>query len=274
MEHNSLKTIPFFSIIIVNYNHGKFLEEAIQSILNQDEKDYELILVDGASTDNSLEVIKKYTPYFSWWISEKDNGQSEAFNKGFSHAKGQYFFWLNADDLLLEGALNKAKNYLTQNKDCKWLAGNTITFDVNRNIKWCIRGPIFIEYLVRHGTVYVYGPTSIFHRDLWFEAGGFDENLHYTMDTDLWYRFLNMGYKFKRLRHYCWGFRIHEESKTSHEFSGKPELNFIAEKQYIQIKNNHKIKKSVEIFVFGLKIITGCFLMKLADNLSKSGKKI
>ena len=103
---------PFFSIVIVNYNYGRFLEAAILSILNQSCVDYELIVVDGGSTDNSVDIIRKYKNSISWWCSEKDNGQSHAFNKGFAHANGRFLTWLNADDLLMPGTLAAAKKKL------------------------------------------------------------------------------------------------------------------------------------------------------------------
>lgn len=258
---------PFFSIVIANYNHGLFLDEAIQSILNQDCNDYEIIMVDGGSTDNSLEVIQKYQDKFSWWVSEKDNGQSDAFNKGFKKAKGSFFFWLNADDLLLPNTLAKAKQHLQKNANCKWLAGNTMTMNENKIFRWCIRGPRYNDYLIRNGTVYIYGPTSFFSSDLFRQSGGFDESLNYVMDTDLWYRFVNMGMQFERLNHYCWGLRIHKDSKTSHAFSGKPNGKFEKEKLYIQKKNNHQIQQSIEFLQLVWKIITGCLIIKLFDNL-------
>ena len=96
---------PLLSIVIANYNYGRFLEEAIQSVLSQSCNDYELIIVDGGSTDNSVEIIKKYEDKIAWWVSEKDKGQSDAFNKGFAHAKGKYLTWLNADDILFQSII-------------------------------------------------------------------------------------------------------------------------------------------------------------------------
>lgn len=265
---------PFFTIVIANYNHGEFLPEAIESILTQTCTDFELIVVDGGSTDSSLDVIEKYKKHFSWAVSEKDSGQSNAFNKGFSKAKGQFFLWLNADDILLQHTLQKAKDFLSLNKSCKWLAGNTVTMDSNKKIQWCIRGPIFVKSLVRYGTVYVYGPTSFFHRNLFESAGGFDESLHYTMDTDLWFRFINLGYKFKRLNHYCWALRIHKASKTSHAFFGHSNEKFSLEKIRIQRKNNHYDNKFVNLLQTLLKVCTGIFLKRYLDNKRFSGKYI
>ena len=100
---------PFFSIVMANYNSGHYIERAIQSVLSQSCKDFELIVVDGGSSDESVDIIKKYTDKLSWWVSEPDKGQSDAFNKGFSHATGRYYTWLNADDLLLPNVLEKVK---------------------------------------------------------------------------------------------------------------------------------------------------------------------
>ena len=120
---------PFFSIVIANYNSGQYIEKAIQSVLAQSCKDYELIIVDGGSSDNSVDVIKKYEEHLAWWVSESDKGQSDAFNKGFSHAKGEYYTWLNADDLLLPGVLQRVKLFIEKNKFTPWVAINTCYID-------------------------------------------------------------------------------------------------------------------------------------------------
>jgi glycosyltransferase involved in cell wall biosynthesis len=95
------------SIIIPNYNSGSTLEQTLGSILNQKYTNLELIVIDGNSTDNSIEVIKKYEPYLYYWVSEKDNGQAHAINKGLKVATGEYIAYMNADDLYLDGAFNQ-----------------------------------------------------------------------------------------------------------------------------------------------------------------------
>ena len=144
----------------------------LKSIVNQNFYDFELIIVDGGSKDNSINIIKSYEEKISWWVSEPDTGQSEAFNKGFREASGQYFFWVNADDILLPNSLTKAYE-LIKKKNAKWLAANTIFFDENKIIKKCTVGPKWNKFLIKYGPIYVYGPTSIFHRDLFFTVGGF-----------------------------------------------------------------------------------------------------
>ena len=150
---------PLFSIVIANYNYGRFLEDAIQSVIAQDMNDQvELIICDAASTDNSIDIIKKYagglppnisrsewtdsnaklqtsnSNLITWWCSEKDGGQSAAFNKGFSHACGKFLTWLNADDILLTGALKAICALHKKMPDAEWLTGSSVRTDENLNV--------------------------------------------------------------------------------------------------------------------------------------------
>ena len=144
-------TRPLFSIVIANYNFGRFLEDAIRSVIAQDMgEQVELIICDAASTDNSVEIIKKYAQglppntlrsewnnpssesklndvnLITWWCSEKDGGQSAAFNKGFAHARGRFLTWLNADDLLLPDSLRSIADAIHDNPTCQWFVGNPV----------------------------------------------------------------------------------------------------------------------------------------------------
>ncbi len=98
--------LPKISIVTPSYNQGKFIGETILSVLEQDYPNLQYIIIDGGSNDNSLEIIKQHEEKLFYWISEPDNGQTHAINKGFSHATGQIFMWLNSDDILLNGSLN------------------------------------------------------------------------------------------------------------------------------------------------------------------------
>jgi glycosyltransferase involved in cell wall biosynthesis len=123
-----MKNETLFTIVIANYNHGKFIKEAISSVLRQSYSNYELFVIDAKSTDNSVSVIKSFDVKLDWWVSEKDSGQSDAFNKGFKRAKGEYLFWLNADDILLPNSLEIAANYILKNPKVNWIAANTVFF--------------------------------------------------------------------------------------------------------------------------------------------------
>lgn len=208
---------PLLSVVIANYNYGRFLGDAIRSVISQNMGDQvELIICDAASTDNSVEVIKKYEDKVSWWCSEKDKGQSDAFNKGFSHATGKYGCWLNADDIVMPGALKKITGYLNAHPECEWLAGSTVFVDANLEVWKCSRCVKVWRFLGRFAPAApVNGPSSVFLLSNLRELGGFDINAHYVMDVDLWRRFWYKGIKLHYLDDYLWGFRLHEESKTA-----------------------------------------------------------
>jgi glycosyltransferase involved in cell wall biosynthesis len=108
----SKRTHPLVSIITPSRNQAPFLEATIQSVLGQDYPEIEYLVIDGDSIDGSLDIIKRYQKRLAYWVSEPDLGQTDAINKGFAHAKGEIFAWLNSDDLLLPGAISKAVEYL------------------------------------------------------------------------------------------------------------------------------------------------------------------
>ncbi len=267
-------TQPFFSIVIANFNHGPFLEEALISVLNQSCQDFELIVVDGGSTDGSVDIIKRYAPKLAWWVSEPDSGQSQAFNKGFYHATGQFFFWLNADDLLLAGSLERIRSVINQQPDCLWLAGNTIFFTEEGKVQRCSRGPVWVPWLLKNSPIYVYGPTSIFHRDLFSAVGGFDETLRYSMDTDLWLKFRDRGQSFVRINHYLWGFRWHQGSKTTHSFFGPQIENYALESMGINIKYGLAHKGITPILHTLYKIVSGLYFRAYIDTMRFKGYDI
>lgn len=274
MKSNICSEIPLFSIVIANFNHGQFLEEAINSVLIQSCQDFELIIIDGGSKDKSVDIIKKYEHKLSWWVSERDNGQSDAFNKGFKNARGQFYFWLNADDILLPNSLEHAKNSINKYPNCNWFAANTIFFSVTGIVKKCSRGPKWRNFLLKNAPVYIYGPTSIFHKSIFELVGEFDINLNYSMDTELWLRFKNEGLSFIRIPRYFWGFRIHDNSKTSHTLVSSPNINYIKEQEYISKKHKFYIKKKMLIMQFLYKLLFGCYIFSLFDTLVYKGKNI
>lgn len=223
-----------FSVVISNYNYGRFLEDAIQSVIKQCEsvvKDVngisrlkmptgelvELIVCDAMSEDNSVEIIKKYSDYISWWCSEKDNGQSAAFNKGFFHSTGRFLTWLNADDVFTSEAFSTVRDIWRQNPDCKWITGSTMFTDSKMRVEKCACAHAFSVLRAKYGFLSVWSPSSFFTRDLLNDAGGIDEKLHYLMDIDLWHKFFKCGARYIRTRRNLFAIRRHGESKT---FSG------------------------------------------------------
>ena len=253
---------PLLSIVIANYNYGRFLGVAIESVLLQDMGDkVELIVVDGGSTDNSVEVIKKYANRIAWWVSERDKGQSDAFNKGFAHARGKYLTWLNADDIMPSGCLKKIVKELERYPDCEWFTGNLYRFTEDGHVVECAWGPNYLpKWLQSRGQpVAVYGPATFFTKELFERVGGMKLCQNFMMDTDLWMRFIVAGVKQRRINCFCWAFRMHEGSKTA-EFGGHklpPEQRerfeaerkqAIAETGYKASRLNHRLIKLWRVF--------------------------
>lgn len=232
---------PLISIVIANYNYGRFLGEAIESVLLQSSQDFELIICDAASTDESVDVIQTICKRVNheervegnWhvgdrisWISEKDDGQSAAFNKGFSRAKGRFLSWLNADDVLLPGTIEKLKRAAEKSPEQEWFVGGCFWLNPAMKIVNMGRGRPFSEIRYREGNVSVWGPSSFFTKRLLESVHGVDERFHYMMDTDLWLRMAMTGARYRPFCKYAWGLRLHPDAKMSgHNFDSDGNLN-------------------------------------------------
>lgn len=212
---------PLLSIVIANYNYGRFLSDAIESVIRQNISEVELIIVDGGSCDESVEVIKKYESKIAWWCSERDSGQSNAFNKGFAHAHGKFLTWLNADDVFAPDSLRKIVASIIKHPDIEWFTGNCLRFDQQGNVLEICWGPHFYPKILQYKSspIVTFGPSTIFSRRIYELVGGVDEKLHYVMDNDLWLKFMKHGIQQKRINCFCYYFRMHEMSKTA-EYNG------------------------------------------------------
>ncbi len=193
------------------------------------------------------------------WCSEPDGGQSAALNKGFARATGRYLLWINADDLLLPGTLDRARAHLRAHPECQWLAGNLVYIDAQDRVLWCARDGQWHDWLYRHAPVRVYGPTSIFSRALFERVGGFDESLHYVMDTDLWLRFKAAGARFERLPHYCWAFRVHGGSKTAADLRGAADPHMLEERARVYAKNGLRVTCAGLWQQRAWRLLNGCY---------------
>ncbi len=214
--------VPLFSIVMPVLNQARFLERALASVVPQLGDRAELIVVDGGSSDGTLEILKGYEGHFSWWCSERDEGQSDALNKGFARAKGRFLVWLNADDVLLPGALDVVEALILKRPDAHWIVGDLVYIDEDDRVLYCACDGGWHDFLFRWAPVRVYGPSSFFERSLFEEAAGFDRKLNFMMDTDLWMRFRALGVRFVRVERYLWGFRFHKGSKTASDLFGVP----------------------------------------------------
>jgi glycosyltransferase involved in cell wall biosynthesis len=203
---------PKISIVTPSYNQAKYLEETIRSVLLQGYPNLEYIIIDGGSTDGSIEIIKKYEPWINYWISEKDRGQSHAINKGFDQSTGEIMAWINSDDYYAKNAFAAVAMNLTTQK-ILWVTGKsyTVRFDgtslqrdvePNHDIRQWYIAPIYSQ------------PSIFWKRKIWISSGGINESLHYSFDYDLWLKFVKTQPFAYWINEYLAYFRHQPESKT------------------------------------------------------------
>lgn len=175
------------SIITPSFNQAEFLEHTILSVICQDYNDIEYILIDGKSSDNSIDIIKKYSDRIAWWVSEPDNGQAAAINKGLHKASGEIVAWLNSDDMYAPGAISTAVNYFKDNPSVGLVYGDGISFDQDgyplndlKSGEWDLKDLVSFHIICQ--------PTVFFRKKLLEEIGYLDEDYHLLLDHQLWLR--------------------------------------------------------------------------------------
>lgn len=208
---------PKITVITANYNQGSFLETTIKSVLNQNYPNLEYIIIDGKSTDNSVDVIKKYASELTYWVSEKDNGQTHAINKGLAMATGEIITWLNADDYFFPNALEIAANeYKETNFD--FFLGNSIFTDANGKVLDQQYKSTLInnsEFIPCDNRCRVHQPSSFFSKKIIEKTGLLDESLHFAMDVDFWMKVVAFNGKIVYKDIDLTYFRRHEDAKSA-----------------------------------------------------------
>ncbi len=204
-------SLPLVSVLTPSLNQGEYLEDAIRSVRAQDYGRIEHVVVDGGSTDDTLEILARYPEVR--WISEPDDGQADALNKGFRIATGDIFGWLNADDVYLPGAVSCAVAALA-GSDAGLVYGGWRKLDDSGALGDTIRALPFDLEELRDGRNVIAQPTAFFTRRALEVTGGFDPEFHYAMDYDLWLK-IATRFPVQRLDTVMAGFRFHAESKTS-----------------------------------------------------------
>ena len=193
---------PRITIITPSFNQGAFIEETIRSVLLQGYPNLAYLIFDGGSTDNTVEIIKKYSPWLTYWVSEPDGGQSDAINRGLNMAAGEFATWINSDDLLCKNALVDHASHVGFETQTVYV-GICLYIDFNGVILSSHHGRVHsLEDLVRIGTIWRSGgnivqPEVLFPLGLALSVGGLDRDNHFTMDYELWGKFFLAGAKFQ-----------------------------------------------------------------------------
>jgi len=176
------------SIVTPSFNQGKYIKQTIDSVLSQEIPDLEYWVIDGGSTDETVDILRSYGDRLRW-ISEPDNGQTQAINKGWGLTRGDFISWLNADDLLAPGSIQRAVEFLQSNPVVGGVYGDcTYISDTGDPIAAYPARPYQFDTLVIETENFIPQPGTFLRRKVVELAGGLDESLHYVMDFDLWLR--------------------------------------------------------------------------------------
>lgn len=208
-------TYPKITVITPSYNQAKFLKATIQSVLKQNYANLQYIIIDGGSTDNSVEIIKEHKGQIDFWISESDLGQSDAINKGLSHANGDIVTWINSDDLLMPGALEAAALAWQVEPQLTLLSAECIRIGpANEFLGWHTV-PRQLKWFAKRGLIYIDQPGTFWRRNIFHNTDVLNLDLNGLMDHDLWYRIALLGGKTSRIKQCTAAFRYHQDSKTT-----------------------------------------------------------
>lgn len=207
---------PKVSIITPSFNQAQFLEKTIKSVLGQNYSNMEYIIVDGGSSDDSISVIRRFGDQLAYWVSEKDNGQSHAINKGLSKATGEIVGWINSDDIYYPGALSSAVRFFEHHPEVDVIFSDYNFIDHSDHvIRTRKEIPFDFDTYLWTKRCYHANCAGFFRKRCFDTFGGLREDLHFGMDYELYLRFAKNGCKFMHVREVWGAYRVHHESKTT-----------------------------------------------------------
>ncbi len=233
------------SIVTPSFNQGRFLEETISSVLDQDYPNFQYIIQDGGSTDHSVEIINHHAKNLKYWTSAPDKGQADAINLGFAQSDGEIMAWLNADDILLPGAISIVAQYFQDHPQTDVVYGHRVVINQSSNEvgRWILPKHRASALLWRD---YVPQETMFWRRSLWDRVGGqVRSDYQFAMDWELISRFHTAGARFDRLPHFLACFRTHDTQKSLTQRVEVGELEFSQIRQTLLQRPNARLAAQI-----------------------------
>jgi len=274
--------LPKISIITPSYNQAQFLEDTIQSVVTQDYPNFEYIIIDGGSTDDSVDIIRKYEKYLAYWVSEPDHGQTHAINKGIKRSGGDIIAYINSDDMYLPGAFEAISKQFLEKSEIDIVYGDHLIVDKNGKIIKKKRELGFDHTMccmIGFGLI-VTQPTAFMRRSIFNNVGIFDELYHYNMDSDFWFRCANNGAHFKHIPSYLVKFRWHDNAKSrisaeSIRCMREKEYRSVLERSYnslciskiISFNYSWPVRKLYHLKRIVNKLVRGYYFLILENNI-------
>ncbi|PKM98976.1 MAG: glycosyltransferase [Elusimicrobia bacterium HGW-Elusimicrobia-3] len=255
---SATNALPRITIVTPSYNQGLYLERTILSVLNQNYPNLEYIIIDGGSTDGSIEIIKKYERFLAYWVSEKDAGQADALNKGFSKATGEIVGWQNSDDLYLPGAFFKVADIFQGNPGTDVVFSNRFDINISDDIVSETKFFPFSHIAYWYDGMSLSNQSAFWKRDVFSAVGLLDLRFDLAMDYEFFLRVSLAKKKFKYINDAFGAIRRHEGSKTAKFFATKLQ----AEHGKMDETHGRRTKYNAILKSYSLCYRTFCYLLQ------------
>lgn len=253
------------SIVTCSYQQSRYLDATMRSVLDQNYANLEYIIVDGGSSDNSTEIIKKYEDRLAYWVSERDRGQTDALIKGFKRSTGEILGWLCSDDLLLPGALERINKFFLEHPQVNAVYGDALWIDQYGNLIRPKKEMSFNRFVFLYDHNYIPQPSMFWRRSLYERVGGLNESFNLAMDSDLWDRFSAIT-KIAYLPDYLSCMRFYPEQKTrSMKSRGRQEDAIIRARHGPVFSDSlyPVLRMGARTIRIAHKLLTGCYSTKV-----------
>lgn len=222
------------TVVTPSYNHAKFIERTVRSILLQRYENLEYIVMDGGSKDDTLEVLQPYRSQIAHLVSEKDEGQADAIARGFEQSTGEIMAWVNSDDMLAPGTLEYVNWFFTNHPEVDAIYSHRLAVDADDNVIWYWHLPRHSSYMMSRWDL-IPQETCFWRRSLWERAGNVDKRYQFAMDYDLFVRYMKTG-RLRRVNRFLGAFRQHDSAKTTQLMNTVG----VAEIHRVWVENNFK----------------------------------